>query len=395
MLSQNTIDTVKSTAPLLSDEGESITKLFYKKLFDNHPELKNVFNLANQAKGEQARALAESVFIYASHIDQLDKLKPLVNRIAHKHASLQVSPNQYPIVGKFLLEAIKDHLKLNADDPVLQAWSEAYGALADVFIQTEENIYNTNEKKPGGWRGYRTFTIGKIVQETDEVRSLYLKPEDGLPIAGFQAGQFIGVKIHPTTSDYDEIRQYSLSNAPGERHYRITVKAESPNTPLAGQVSNYLHNASVGDKVFLQPPTGDFVISNSNTSLGLVAGGIGVTPILSMLQNEVKQGNNIDNLVFIHCCQDKEHHVMREELRALSKRTGFSYYCAYERGDAADHTGYLNTSVLKHWLGKSDRDIYFCGPRPFMTALHMLLSRLGYSEEQLHYEIFGPSIRLS
>lgn len=395
MLSQTTIDIVKSTASLLSDEGENITKLFYRKLFDNHPELKNVFNLANQAKGEQARALAESVFMYASHIDQLDKLGPLVNRIAHKHASLQVSPNQYPIVGKFLLEAIRDHLKLQAEDPVLYAWSEAYGALADIFIQTEENIYKTNEEKSGGWRGYRAFTIGNIAQETSDIKSFYLQPEDGLPIAGFQPGQFVGVKTHPKTSDYDEIRQYSLSNTPGETHYRITVKAEAPDTSLAGQVSNYLHNATVGDKVFLQAPTGDFVISNPDTDLVLVAGGIGITPLLSMLLEQIKQGKNINKLVFIHCCRDRAHQVMREELHALSQEAGFSYYVAYESGDEADHIGYLDTSVLKQWLGNGNQDIYFCGPKPFMTALHMLLNRLGYSEEQLHYEIFGPSTRLN
>ncbi len=76
MPSQQTIDIVKRTAPLLAGEGENITRLFYQKLFANHPDLKNIFNLANQAKGEQARALADSVFAYASHIDELDKLAP-------------------------------------------------------------------------------------------------------------------------------------------------------------------------------------------------------------------------------------------------------------------------------------------------------------------------------
>jgi nitric oxide dioxygenase len=396
MLPQETIKIVKSTAPLLAEEGENITRLFYQKLFSQHPELNNVFNLTNQAKGDQARALADSVFAYASRIDQLDKLGPMVSRIAHKHASLQVSPEQYPIVGKYLLEAIRDHLKLNPDDPVLQAWSEAYQALADIFISSEEAIYQSNEVKPGGWRGFRAFVIAAIKKETDDVYSFCLAPADGLPIAGFQPGQFIGIKTHPETSDYDEIRQYSLSNRPGENHYRITVKAESPGTSTAGHVSNHLCKSKVGDQVLLQPPTGDFVVSRENADLVLVGGGIGITPLLSILLDRVHRNVDVDKVVFIHCCRDESHHVMQEELRSLSARTGFSYYVAYERDDGADHVGYLNTEILEKWLShNAAQDVYFCGPTPFMAALHMLLSRMGYAENQLHYEIFGPRIRFS
>ncbi len=110
MISAETLATVKSTAPLLAEQGKAITDLFYSKLFKQHPELQHIFNMANQAQGEQSRALAESVFMYATHIDKLQNLGPMVSRIAHKHASLQVAPEHYPIVGKYLLEAIQDHM---------------------------------------------------------------------------------------------------------------------------------------------------------------------------------------------------------------------------------------------------------------------------------------------
>ena len=396
MLSQETIQIVKSTAPVLADEGENITRLFYKKLFAAHPELKNVFNMSNQAKGEQARALADSVFAYAAHIDQLSTLGPVVNRIAHKHASLQVAPEHYPIVGKYLLEAIRDHLKLEADDPVLQAWAEAYDALADIFVQTEENIYQTNAELPGGWRGYRPFTIVRIVEETQNIKSFYLEPEDKKPIIAFRPGQFVGVKTRPASSEFDEIRQYSLSNAPGEDHYRITVKAEATDPAHPGHVSNYLHAASVGDTLLLQPPTGDFVVSKSTTHPVCIGGGIGITPLVSMLHNAIKEGKNLENLVFIQCCQDRSHHAMHDELRALSKEHRFAYHIAYERGEGADHLGYLNTAVLEKWLPDRPKgQVYLCGPTPFMSALGILLRRLGYTDDQLHYEIFGPRVRFS
>jgi nitric oxide dioxygenase len=115
-----------------------------------------------------------------------------------------------------------------------------------------------------------------------------------------------------------------------------------------------------------------------------------------MLLDRIHQNVNVDKVVFIHCCQDKSHHVMREELRSLSARTGFSYHVAYERGVEADHIGYLNAAVLEKWLShNANQEVFFCGPTPFMAALHMLLSRLGYAEKQLHYEIFGPRIRFS
>lgn len=206
MLSRATLDIVQSTAPVLASQGQAITTLFYQKLFDQHPELMHVFNMANQAQGKQARALAESVFMYATHIEKLQDLGPMVKHIAHKHASLAVAPEHYPIVGKYLLEAIRDHLGLAVDDPVLGAWAEAYGQLADVFIDTEETLYRENAGKVGGWRGWRPFVIESAEPVAAGVKSFRLRPEDGGPIASFLPGQYVGVKLRPLSHDYEEIR---------------------------------------------------------------------------------------------------------------------------------------------------------------------------------------------
>lgn len=105
-LTPTQIATVKATAPALKEHGETITSLFYKNLLDANPGLRNVFNEANQVGGAQPRALAGAVFAYATYVDDLAKLGAAVERIAHKHASLNVQPEHYPIVGKFLLEAV-------------------------------------------------------------------------------------------------------------------------------------------------------------------------------------------------------------------------------------------------------------------------------------------------
>ena len=394
MLSADTLATIKSTAPLLAQQGKAITDLFYSKLFKQHPELQHIFNMANQAQGEQSRALAESVFMYATHIDALQNLGPMVSRIAHKHASLQVAPEHYPIVGKYLLEAIQDHLGLAPDHPVLEAWAEAYEQLADIFIQTEEGIYSQNAEKPGGWRGFRAFVIRDVKEEASGIKSVYLQAEDGEPIAGFEPGQYLGIKVRVPGHEYDEIRQYSLSDTPGKDHYRITVKAESAPPSHEGKVSNHLHSAQPGDRVWIQPPTGDFTIKHPDRELVLIAGGVGVTPLLSMLLHRIETRSDVSDLVFIHCCRDRAHHVMGDELRRLSEQHGFSYYVSYEIGSGADHQGYLDQTVLSQWMMQADAEVYFCGPKPFMTAINTQLLQLGFKDEQLHYEVFGPSTRL-
>ena len=394
MLSAETLATIKSTAPLLAEQGRAITDLFYSKLFSQHPELQHIFNMANQAQGEQSRALAESVFLYASHIDALQNLGPMVRRIAHKHASLQVAPEHYPIVGKYLLEAIRDHLGLADDHPVLGAWSEAYAQLAGIFIDTEEGIYAANASKPGGWRGFRAFVVREIRDEAQGIKSFHLAPEDGQPIADFEPGQYIGVKVSVPGHEYDEIRQYSLSNAPGQGHYRITVKAEGTPPGHTGKVSHHLHDARPGDRVWVQPPTGDFTVKRPDRRMALIAGGVGLTPLLSMLLSRIDRDADLSDLVFVHCCRDAAHHAMADELRRLAAEHGFGYRVSYEHGDGADHQGYLNRDVLAQWLGQPDADVYFCGPRPFMAALKRQLLDMGYEDDQLHYEVFGPGTRL-
>ncbi len=395
MISEKTLKIVKSTAPILAEEGEKITQLFYQKLFENHPELKNIFNMANQGKGEQARALADSIFQYAVHIDKLDALGEAVNRIAHKHASLQVAPEQYPIVGRFLLEAIQEHLSLEADDPVLIAWTEAYGALAAIFVNTEEAIYKCNEEKEGGWRGDREFVISQIKEEGEGVKSFYLNAKDGQSVASFQAGQYVGVKVRPDNSEFTAVRQYSLSNAPNHHTYRITVRAEAHTDTPEGVVSHFLHRLTVGDTLLLQPPTGEFVVQHSIKDVVFIAGGVGITPLISMLLDKIEQGEEMSQVTFIQCCRDKTHHLFAEELQTLQAQHGFRYFVCYQNGSGADIEGTLTTEKLDQWLTNKQTDVYFCGPRSFMSDLKKSLLEIGFAENHLHYEVFGPRLALT
>lgn len=129
MLSQKTIDVIKSTVPVLEVHGTTITTVFYKNLFEAHPELLNIFNHANQKKGRQQNALANTVLAAAKHIDQLETIIPVVKQIAQKHRSLAVKAEHYPIVGEYLLGAIKEVLQDAATEEILQAWGRPMESL--------------------------------------------------------------------------------------------------------------------------------------------------------------------------------------------------------------------------------------------------------------------------
>lgn len=145
-ISQQTIDIVKSTAPILKQQGQKITTRMYEIMFDKYPEVKAQFDMSAQANGTQPAKLANAVYSYATHIDDLEALKAMVDKIAHRHVATSVFPEQYPIVGECLLQAIQDVLGDAATETVVTAWREAYQILADVFIDRERQIYRANQQ---------------------------------------------------------------------------------------------------------------------------------------------------------------------------------------------------------------------------------------------------------
>lgn len=143
MLDQKTIDIIKSTVPALKTHGVEITKTFYKNMFEQNPEVKSLFNMDKQVSGEQPKALAMSILAAAQNIDNLPAIMPVVKKIGEVHCNSKVKAEHYPIVGKHLLEAIKEVLGDAATDEIIDAWAKTYGVLAEVFINTEKEIYSS------------------------------------------------------------------------------------------------------------------------------------------------------------------------------------------------------------------------------------------------------------
>ncbi len=144
MLDAKTIEIVKSTVPALKEHGMEITTTFYKNMFAQNPEVKELFSMEKQQSGQQPKALAMSILAAAQNIDNLSAITPLVEKIGQVHCNAQVKPEHYPIVGKHLLGAIKEVLGDAATDEVLEAWGKTYQVLAEVFINKEKSIYESH-----------------------------------------------------------------------------------------------------------------------------------------------------------------------------------------------------------------------------------------------------------
>lgn len=397
MLKQTTIDIIKSTVPVLEQHGRAITTRFYQLLFTNHPELKNVFNQSNQRQGRQQTALANAVYAAAANIDNLEAIIPAVKQIGHKHRALGIKAEHYPIVGENLLKAIKDVLGDAATDEIINAWAEAYGVIADAFIQVEAAMYHEAKQQPGGWDGFRNFIVEKKVKESDVITSFYLKPEDGKAISSYLPGQYLTIKVKPENSEYTQLRHYSLSDAPGKDYYRISVKRED-----AGLVSNYLHNqVQVGDILEISAPAGDFVLQENNKPAVLISGGVGVTPMLSMLNTMVEKTPERE-VIFIHGALNSSVHAFKEHVAQLAKKHAqLSSFVAYSEPSAEDQKAkeydkerFIDLPWLKTIVPSNQADFYFCGPVPFMKSLYRDLKEWGVPAENIHFEFFGPAGQL-
>ncbi|MNV35827.1 Flavohemoprotein [compost metagenome] len=391
MLTATQRDLIKATVPLLETGGEALTKHFYGRMLTESDVARPLFNQVHQATGDQPRALANSVLMYAKHIDRLEALGPLVGQIVNKHVALQILPEHYPIVGHHLLLSIREVLGPDiATDEIIDAWGAAYQALADLLIGAEEAAYEANEKAPGGWRGARTFRVAERVPESAEITSFHLVPVDGGAVVDFQPGQYIGMKLE---IDGEETRRnYSLSRAANGVGYRISVKREEN-----GKVSNHLHdNVQIGDTLELFAPAGDFTLTASERPVAFISGGVGITPTLPMLEQALASGREVH---FIHCARNGQVHAFREFIAEKQKQhpqlRSYTCYSDALPGDAADAEGFLSRELLEQWLPAArDMDAYFLGPKPFMAQVKKLLRDVGVPEAQSRYEFFGPAAAL-
>ncbi|MEG2353790.1 MAG: FAD-binding oxidoreductase [Clostridium sp.] len=259
--------------------------------------------------------------------------------------------------------------------------------------ETQRNKENKSNKE--GFFGYRKVKIYDKIKENEVVTSFYLKPINESKLNVHKAGQFISIKPISQGENSDEVRQYSLSMKPGEDFYRISVKREEK-----GLISRHLHeNVNIGDIVNITDPLGEFVLKEGTKHLVLISGGIGVTPVMSMLHKGLEEGREV---TFVQAVANSSAHTFKNELKDLnSKNKNIETVVFYKSPLKEDKLGIdynIEGGFTKEWIeGNLPRngEFYFCGPLGFMKMIYDTLKSMGIEEDSINYEMFGPSSDLS
>lgn len=258
----------------------------------------------------------------------------------------------------------------------------------------------------GLWKGFRPFKVVQLVQETNCCRSVYLMPVDGQAIASFSGGQHLPIRLTIPGQTKPLVRCYSLSNGPGQPHYRLSIKAvPAPHnrTDLpAGLASNFINSQlQVGDIIEAKAPSGHFVADQKSTApMIMLAGGIGITPMVSMLE-EAFAKNSKRLMILAYGAVNKSDQAFKAWIDdAAEKHDNFHAIHCYSAPAATDIqgvdfqvAGYVSIDLLKKLLPTIHCQFYLCGPPPFMGSINQGLAAWGASEDQIFSEAFGPASR--
>ena len=395
-LSDQTISVVKATVPALKAHGLAITRRMYERMFQD-PAIRDLFNQSHHGEGgSQPKALAAAVLAYAKNIDNLGVLTSAVERIAQKHVGLNILPAHYPAVADALLGAIGDVLGEAATPAIMAAWGEAYWFLADVLIGREKQLYEEHATAPGGWTGWRDFVVAEKTRESEVITSFTLVPADGGPVLRHRPGQYLTFWLE-IPGRVPLKRNYSISSAPGDTQYRITVKREPQ-----GAASNWLHDAvRPGTRLKVAAPAGDFFLpERPERPLVLLSGGVGQTPLLSMLHAVAGQPPAAP-VQYIHGTLSGATHALGKEVRALAAAGRVAVTTFYEcpraddlAGADYDVAGRITLDWLRANTEVAEAEYYLCGPREFLRIFAGGLARLGVPAARIHYEFFGPADEL-
>lgn len=377
-LSVDQVEVVKSSALALEPVIEQIAVKFYRTMLTENPELGFIFNKSHQLNSAQPRALAMSVVAYAKNIDNLGSLGDLVDRIVQKHCALLVKPEHYPIVGKYLLQAISEHFGPNvANEKFLNAWRVAYQQLASILISAEAGIYEENSQM--GWPQYKKFNVIKKVRETNDVTSFYLQPNDGKLIEPLP-GQAISFKF-TLPNGIIQHRQYSISDTIKNNNYRISVKRLD-----GGVISTYMHkHVHEGDDLDVIAPGGEFVLHSTKSDVLLLAAGIGITPIVSMAKTAISESRNV---YLIQCDRNEKTIVFKKTFERLAaENPNFKYQTYYAEKKKFDIRDLKE--VLSHLIKP---EVYVVGPPQYMSKVNEWTQNVNIDQDtHFYFDFFGPN----
>lgn len=269
-------------------------------------------------------------------------------------------------------------------------------------------------RNAAAWRGLRAFNV--IRREYEDAGntqcSFYLAPVDGAALPAYKPGQFLTFSLTVEREGQAQplavTRCYSLSDAPQPNHYRVTIKrvpppADRPAVP-AGVSSNYFHDqVQVGTTLQVRAPSGHFHIDpDSELPVVLIAAGIGITPMVSMLRwcLQHQPARRVHLYYGLRNGDDHAYQRLLKEIPAQSPQVRITVAYSKPRpfetqpGDY-QHSGHVDVALLQQTLPHGTHEFYICGPANMMESLVPALSQWGVAASNIHFEAFGPaSVRL-
>jgi nitric oxide dioxygenase len=393
LLSPESLSVVQATASVIAAHADQITAHFYPRMFDAHPELLRVFNQGNQATGEQSKALAGSVVAYA--VQLIDPEAPsfdhVMRRIAYKHVSLGIRPEQYTIVGEHLLASVAEVLGDAVTPEVAAAWSEVYWLFALQLVAEEARLYQEAKVDPA--EPTRPYRVVRRIDETADVISLVLEPADGGPLPAIASGQYVSVFVNLPDGDRQP-RQYTVSSTAVRTRLQITVRrVRGVNGAPDGRVSSYLHDhVQVGDVLDVSAPAGDFVLTPTDSPLLLATAGAGITTALPIVE-QIARTQPQRKVIVAHADRRAQDHALRDTVLHLGREiddfTSYTWYEAVDEGDTRSRQGFMDLTEISL---PDDIQVFTCGPLPFMRHVRSTLLGRGIPAARIRYEVFGPDL---
>ena len=280
-------------------------------------------------------------------------------------------------------------------------------ALEKLRAQLQETKLRCREAEQvqSGWNGLRKFTVAKKTPECDDVCAFYLKPHDGRALPAFKPGQYLTFQLDLPGRDKPLVRCYSLSDSPHQKdYYRVTIKKEKappdkPGVPPGTSSSYFCDVLKEGDILNVKAPTGHFCLDMAKTNpIVLLAGGVGITPLLSMANAIAASGTKREAWFFFGARNGREH-IHKAELEKLAaENENIHLHVCYSKPGEKDvkgrdyqHEGRVDTELLKQLLPSNNFEYYLCGSGAFMKSLTDGLEAWGVPDKDVYFEAFGPA----
>jgi ferredoxin-NADP reductase len=299
------------------------------------------------------------------------------------------------------LEILRSLLRANADRIQNRV------TLQKLRAQLHETKLRCREAEQAqtGWNGIRKFTVVKKVCECEDINAFYLKPHDGRPLPAFKPGQYLTFQLDLPGRDKPLIRCYSLSDSPHQKdYYRVTIKKEKappdkPELPPGAGSSFFADVVKEGDILNVKAPTGHFFLDMTKMNpVVLIAGGVGITPMLCMANAIAASGSKREAWFFFGVRNQREH-IHKAELEKLAaENDNIHLHVCYSKPSEKDvkgrdyhHEGRMGIELLKELLPSNNFEYYLCGNGAFMKSISDGLEVWGVPDKDVYFEAFGPA----